>query len=149
MKHFKNPRNVGKMKGYDGLGKVGNPFCGDVMEFYIKVGKDKKGKEIIQQASFLTLGCAVAIANSSALTEVVKGKTIEKALEITKQDLLNKLGEVPKPKIHCSFLAVDALGEAIHDYLIKNEKIIPEALNKHHQQLAKEKQEVEKSHKNC
>jgi len=144
MKHFKNPRNVGKIKNYDGLGQVGNPYCGDIMEFYIKVGKDKKGEEIVQQASFLTLGCAVAIANSSALTEMVTGKKLEDVLKITKEDLLSKLGVIPPPKIHCSFLAVDALGEAIYDYLTKNKREIHSKLLERHQQLQKEKENVEK-----
>ena len=148
IKHFKNPRNVGKMRDYNGLGKVGNPLCGDIMDFYIKVVKDKNGKEVIQKATFLTLGCAVAIANTSVLTEMVKSKTLEQAMEITKKDLLDRLGEVPEQKIHCSFLAVDALGEAIFDYLSKNKKPIPEKLAVRHKQLEKEKQEIEQRYKN-
>jgi len=119
MKHFRHPRNVGKMRDYDGIGKAGNLYCGDLMWLYIKVGKDKQGKEIIKQASFSTLGCAVAIANTSLLTTMIKRKTLKEAMKITKEDLIKKLGGVPLFKIHCSLLAVDALTEAIYNYLSK------------------------------
>ncbi len=122
MKHFKNPKNVGKIKDYDGLGKSGNMKCGDTMYFYIKVGKNKKGQEIIKKASFETFGCSVAIANTSLLTTMVQGKTIEQALKIKKKDLLEKFGPVPFVKIHCSFLAIDALNNAINNYISKKKK---------------------------
>jgi len=144
MEHFKRPRNVGKMKNYDGLGKVGNPICGDVLWLYIKVVKDKKGHEIIKRASFLTFGCTVAIANSSLVTTLVKGKTLEEALKISEEDLLKRLKNVPPIKIHCSLLAVDALSEGIYDYLAKNKKKIPGKLQKRHQRIEKEKKETEK-----
>lgn len=147
MEHFCNPRNVGKMKDYDGLGEVGNPICGDSLSLYIKIAKDKEGKEIIKKASFLTFGCTVAIANSSLITTLIKGKTLEEAMKINKDDLLNKLKKVPPVKIHCSLLAVDALNEAIYDYLSKNKKKIPEELEKKHQRLEKEKNEIKKRYK--
>jgi len=119
MEYFLKPKNVGVMKNYDGLGKVGNPVCGDVLWLYIKVGKNAKGEEIIKDAKFQTLGCAVAIANSSLLTEMIKGKSLKQALKLTQKDLIKELGKVPPIKIHCSFLVIDALKEAINDYKSK------------------------------
>jgi len=147
MKHFRHPRNIGKMRDYSGLGKAGNLLCGDVLWLYIKVGKDKKSREIIKQASFQTLGCTIAIANSSLITTMVKGETLEEAMKITNRDLLKKLGKVPPFKIHCSFLAVDALKEAIYDYYVKNKIDIPEDLEKEHQRITKTKEELEKRYK--
>jgi len=147
MKHFRHPRNVGKMKNYDGLGKIGNLLCGDILWLYIKVGKNKQGKEIIKRASFLTFGCTIAIANSRLITTMVRGKTLEKAMKITKEKLLKKLGKVPPFKIHCSLLAVDALSEAIYDYFLKNKKEIPKELQKRHERIKREKKEIEKRYK--
>jgi len=144
MKHFKNPQNVGRMKNYDGLGKVGNIICGDVLWLYIKVGKNKKGKEIIKKASFETFGCTVAIANSSLITTMVKEKTLEEAMKITKSDILKKLKKVPPIKIHCSVLAVDALTEAIYDYFSKNKKPISRELQGRHEIIQKSKEIIEK-----
>ena len=114
MDHFRNPRNMGEIKNPDGFGKVGNPKCGDVMAIYIKV-KD----EIIVDIKFKTYGCTAAIATSSILTELVKGKIIEEALKITRDDVANELGGLPAIKLHCSNLAADALREAIKDYRSK------------------------------
>ena len=111
LKHFKNPKNMGKMKNPDGVGEIGNPQCGDILRIYIKV-KDNKIKDI----KFETLGCAVAIAVSSAITEMVKGGTIEKALKITEQDIADKLGGLPNFKMHCSNLASKALKKAVENY---------------------------------
>lgn len=147
MKHFRHPRNVGKMRDYDGLGKIGNLLCGDILWLYIKIGKDKKGREVIKKSSFSTFGCTVAIANSSLITTMVKGKTLEEAMKITKESLLKKLGKIPPFKIHCSLLAVDALLEAIHDYLSKNKKPIPEKLLERHKRIQKEKKLMEKKYK--
>jgi len=102
--HFFNPRNVGEIKDADGVGTVGNPTCGDVMTIYIKV-KD----EIIIDIKFKTFGCAAAIATSSILTEIVKGKMLDDALKITRDDVANELGGLPAIKLHCSNLAADAL----------------------------------------
>lgn len=113
---FKHPKNVGEIQDADGVGKVGNPQCGDIMHIYIKVEKNKKGEEVIKEIKFKTFGCIVAIANSSLLTKMVKGKTIEEALKITKQDLIKELGEMPPNKYHCSILASDGLRKAIEDY---------------------------------
>jgi nitrogen fixation NifU-like protein len=115
--HFLNPRNVGEIKNPDGYGKVGNPVCGDVMAIYIKV-KDEK----IIDIKFKTFGCAAAVATSSVLTEMVKGKTINEALKITRDDVANELGGLPAIKMHCSNLAADALREAIKDYRNKKKK---------------------------
>lgn len=109
--HFKNPRNQGAMKDADAIGTQGNPVCGDVMKIYIKVKNN-----IIEDISFETLGCAAAIAVSSALTEVAQGKTLEEALKIKKDDIVTELGGLPVPKVHCSMLGVDALHQAIEEY---------------------------------
>ena len=147
IEHFKNPHNIGKMKNPDGIGKVGNIVCGDVMWLYIKVGKNKEGKEIIKDVKFETFGCVAAIATSSVLTDLVKGKTLEEALEFDRQEIVEKLGGLPPIKIHCSVLAVDALLEAIYDYLSKNKKPIPKQLLKRHKKIEKEKKEIEKRYK--
>ena len=114
--HFFHPRNVGEIKDADGVGTVGNPLCGDVMTMYIKV-KDEK----IDNIKFKTFGCAAAIATSSILTEMAKGKRLDDALGITRDDVANELGGLPAIKLHCSNLAADALREAIKDYK-KNKK---------------------------
>lgn len=115
--HFFNPRNVGEIKDADGVGTVGNPICGDVMTIYIKV-KD----EIIIDIKFKTFGCAAAIATSSILTGMAKGKMLDEALKITRDDVANELGGLPAIKLHCSNLAADALREAIKDYRKKNKR---------------------------
>lgn len=109
--HFFNPRNVGEIPDADGVGTVGNPTCGDVMTIYIKI-KDNR----ISDIKFKTYGCAAAIASSSMATELVKGKTIEEALKLTRDDVAKELGGLPAVKMHCSNLASDALREAIKDY---------------------------------
>ena len=108
---FKNPKNVGEIKNADGIGKVGNPRCGDVMYIYIKVEKG-----IIKDIKFKTFGCVAAIATSSILTELAKGKTLEQAKKISKQDIIDALGNLPNIKIHCSVLAEEGLKKAIEDY---------------------------------
>lgn len=121
---FRNPHNYGRMKNPDGIGKVGNPVCGDVMWLYIKVGKNKKKEEIIKDIKFETFGCVAAISTSSIITDLVKGKTIKEALKVKKDDVIKSLGGLPKIKYHCSVLAVDALHKAIEDYLLKKGKTI-------------------------
>jgi nitrogen fixation NifU-like protein len=117
MDHFRNPRNMGEIKDADGVGKVGNPTCGDVMAIYIKVKNDK-----IVDIKFKTFGCTAAIASSSIATELVKGKTLDEALKLTRDDVAKELGGLPAIKMHCSNLAADALREAIKDYREKNKK---------------------------
>ena len=115
MEHFRNPRNVGEMENPDGIGHVGNPICGDIMELYVKV-KDNK----IIDAKFKTFGCGAAIATSSMVTELVKGKTIDEALKISNRAVAEALGGLPPIKMHCSVLAEQALRSAIDDYLKKS-----------------------------
>ena len=115
MEHFKNPRNMGEMKDPSAVGEVGNPVCGDVMYIYIKV-KEEDGKEIIDDISFQTFGCGAAIATSSMVTEMAKGKTLKKALEITRNDVADALDGLPPIKMHCSNLAADGLHDAINKY---------------------------------
>jgi len=147
IEHFRKPRNFGKIKNPDGVGKVGNIVCGDVMWLYIKVGKDKKGREKIKDIKFETFGCVAALASSSVITELVKGKTIEEALELNRQEIVDSLGGLPPIKIHCSVLAVDALLEAIHNYFSKKKRSIPKKLKERHQRIKKEKKEIEKRYK--
>ncbi len=117
MEHFQHPRNVGEMESPDGIGHVGNPVCGDIMELYIKVKDD-----IIIDAKFKTFGCGAAIATSSMVTEMVKGKTIEEALKISNKAVAEALDGLPPIKMHCSALAEEALRLAIEDYLAKPKK---------------------------
>ncbi len=111
MDHFRNPRNVGEIENPDGVGRVGNPICGDVMELYLKIKDD-----VIVDAKFKTFGCGAAIATSSMATELVKGKSIEEALEISNKAVAEALDGLPAAKMHCSSLAEDALKSAIEDY---------------------------------
>jgi len=122
MDHFCNPRNVGEMEDPDGIGHVGNPVCGDIMELYIKVKEP-----VIVDAKFKTFGCGAAIATSSMVTELVKGKTIEEALEISNRAVAEALDGLPSIKMHCSVLAEEALKSAIDDYLSKSKKGMKEA----------------------
>jgi len=116
MKNFMNPKNLGEIKNPDGFGKVGNPVCGDIMYLYIKVGKDKNGKEIIKDIKFKTFGCAAAIATSSMITQLAKGKTLKQASKIKRDDVASSLKGLPPIKMHCSNLASEALNAAIKDY---------------------------------
>jgi nitrogen fixation NifU-like protein len=116
MEHFTHPKNVGDMPDADGVGHVGNPVCGDIMEMYIKVEGD-----IITDSKFRTFGCGAAIATSSMVTELVKGKSIEEALKISNEQVTEMLGGLPKRKLHCSVLAEEALKSAIDDYRKKSE----------------------------
>jgi len=111
MDHFTNPRNVGKMEDPDGVGTVGNPVCGDVMKLYIKVKDDR-----IDDAKFQTFGCGAAIATSSMVTELVKGRTLEEAVGLSNKEVADALDGLPPIKMHCSLLAEDALKSAIEDY---------------------------------
>lgn len=114
MEHFTSPKNMGEIKNADGIGTVGNPVCGDLMTIYIKV-KDNKIKDI----KFKTFGCGAAIATSSMITELAKGKTLDEAKKITRNDVAKNLGGLPPVKMHCSNLAADALKKAIENYLEK------------------------------
>jgi nitrogen fixation NifU-like protein len=148
VEHFKRPRNVGKIKNASGIGEAGNILCGDVMKLYLKIKKNKEGEDFIKDIKFETLGCIVAIANTSLLTTMVKGKTIKEALKIKKEDLIKELGQpLPPFKIHCSVLALDALKEAIYDYYQKEKIKIPEELEKEHRRIVRTKEEIEKRYK--
>ncbi len=115
MDHFTNPRNVGEIPDADGVGTEGNPTCGDVMKISIKVENGR-----IIDAKFKTFGCGAAIAVSSMVTEMVKGKTLDEALSISKETVANELGGLPPQKMHCSNLGADALRKAIEDYRSKH-----------------------------
>lgn len=148
IEHFKKPRNVGKIENASGIGEAGNLLCGDLMKLYLKIGKNKKGEEVIKDVKFETLGCLVAIANTSLLTTLVKGKKLKDALKIKKEALIKRLGQpLPLFKIHCSVLAIDALREAIYDYYSKNKIEIPEDLEKEHQRIIKTREEIERRYK--
>jgi nitrogen fixation protein NifU and related proteins len=114
MDHFTNPRNVGEIENPDGIGEEGNPVCGDMMTFYIKV-KDNK----LEDVKYKTFGCGAAIAVSSMVSEMAKGKTIEEAMKITPQSVADMLEGLPKNKFHCSNLGAQALQKAIEDYKSK------------------------------
>jgi nitrogen fixation NifU-like protein len=111
LEHFRNPRNVGELENPDGIGVEGNPVCGDLMEIHIRVEDDR-----ITDIKFKTFGCGSAIATSSMVTELAKGKTLDEALQITRQTVADELDGLPKQKMHCSNLAADALHKAIEDY---------------------------------
>ncbi|MBL7065691.1 MAG: Fe-S cluster assembly scaffold protein NifU [Anaerolineae bacterium] len=111
LEHYQNPRNVGKIEDADGAGVVGNPVCGDMMMITIKVRDDR-----IEDVKFKTFGCGAAIATTSMVTELVKGKTLEEALQITNQDVVEALDGLPPIKMHCSLLAEEAIKAAIEDY---------------------------------
>lgn len=143
-----HPKNMGEIKNPDGLGKVGNVLCGDVMFLYIKVKQDKKTKKkIISDIKFSTFGCAAAIGTSSMITELAKGKTLEQAMKITREQVADSVGGLPPIKIHCSVLAEDALTEAIYNYLSRNKLSIPNDLKKRHEKIEHELKVVEKTHK--
>ena len=119
--HVRHPRNIGEIKNPDGIATVGNPVCGDIMRLYVKIEK-KNGKEYVKDIKFQTLGCGAAIATSSMITTMVKGKPLSEAEKITDQAIADALGGLPIPKIHCSLLAADALKKAIQDYRQKLKK---------------------------
>jgi len=116
MDHFRNPRNVGSIENPDGYGKVGNPVCGDLMEIFLKIGKNDKGEDVIDDIKFRTFGCGSAVSTSSMVTEMAKGMTLDKAYDITRSDVAEELDGLPPIKMHCSNLAADALKAAINNY---------------------------------
>ena len=136
MEHFLHPKNIGEIKNADGIGEVGNPRCGDVMRLYIKIGKrpilnnktskhlNIKQEEYIKDVKVQTLGCGAAIATSSMATEMVKGKSLDKAMEITNEAVAKALGGLPPVKIHCSVLAKQGIHKAIEDYKSRKQKAI-------------------------
>jgi nitrogen fixation NifU-like protein len=142
--HFRHPHNMGKLEDYSAVGKVGNIVCGDVMWMYIKVGNNEQGHEVIADISWETFGCAAAIATSSMVSDLAKGKTLDEAIAITNTDVAKKLDGLPPIKMHCSALAADALNEAIYDYLTQAGRDVPPVLQQRHERLAKEMDSLEK-----
>ncbi len=123
MKLFMDPQNMGEMENPSAIGKVGNPVCGDVMWIYIKVNNEN---EVIEDIKVKTFGCVAAIATSSKTTQLAMGKTLKEAYNITKKLVAEELGGLPKQKMHCSNLAVDALQKAIIQYLEENNRTVEE-----------------------
>ena len=144
IEHFREPHNRGKLDEYSAIGKVGNIVCGDVMWLYIKVDQDEAGRDIITDISWETFGCTAAIATSSMVSDLAKGKTVEEAIAVTNQNVASELGGLPPVKMHCSALAADALNEAIYTYLSQEGKEIPEALQERHARIEKEVAALEK-----
>lgn len=125
MDHFTHPRNVGEIKNADGVGETGNPTCGDIMKIFLKIGKrqianGEKFEEYIEDIKFQTFGCGAAVATSSMVTEMVKGKTLDEAEKISNATVAEALGGLPPVKMHCSNLAANALHEAIKNYRKKS-----------------------------
>ncbi|MCI2426304.1 iron-sulfur cluster assembly scaffold protein [Candidatus Acetothermia bacterium] len=143
IEHFRNPHNKGRLEKYSAIGKVGNIACGDVMWLYIKVGRNANDEEIIEDISWETFGCTAAIATSSMVTEIAKGKTLKEAAAIHNKEVADTLGGLPPVKMHCSLLAVDALSEAIYNYLQAKGDVIPEVLVKRHAHVEKESKEFD------
>ena len=124
LEHFRNPRNVGVIEKPDGYGKVGNPVCGDLMEIFIKVEKNKAGDDIIDDVKFRTFGCGSAVATSSMVTTMAKGMKVDDAYEINRKDVAEELDGLPPIKMHCSNLAADALKAAIDNYRGKEDSYV-------------------------
>ena len=120
MDHFNNPRNVGEIENASGVGTVGNAKCGDIMRMYLSI--DEQG--VIQEVTFKTFGCGAAVATSSMATELVKGKTVQEALQVTNQAVMEALNGLPPVKVHCSLLAEEAIHAALWDYAQKNDIVI-------------------------
>ncbi|MFA5392276.1 MAG: iron-sulfur cluster assembly scaffold protein [Candidatus Paceibacterota bacterium] len=147
LEHFQKPHNFGKIKNSNAIGQAGNVVCGDVMQLYLKIVKDKKGREIIEDVSFETFGCVAAIATSSVITDLVKGKTLDKVLDFDKEKIVKELGGLPPIKLHCSVLAADALYDAIYNYLKKQKRKIPEKLKLAHMRIESSQKKIEKEYK--
>ena len=147
IKHFRYPKNYGRIKNPDGIGKVGNVVCGDVMWLYIKVAINKRKQEIISDIKFETFGCVAAIATSNMIADLAKNQPLNRALEISKEKIVKSLGGLPPVKLHCSVLAADALSEAIYDYYSKNKRQIAADLLKRHQRIMKEREIIEEKYK--
>ena len=138
MDHFNNPRNVGEIENASGVGTVGNAKCGDIMRMYFSI--DEQG--VIQEVKFKTFGCGAAVATSSMATELVKGKTVQEALEVTNQAVMEALDGLPPVKVHCSLLAEEAIHAALWDYTQKNDIVI-EGLEKPVNDIAEKEEQEE------
>lgn len=124
---FQNPRNAGGMHGANAIGQVGNAGCGDIMKMYLKINDSTL---VIENARFKTFGCCAAIASTDMACDLIKGKTIDEALKVTNKEVLDKLGELPPHKIHCSILAEESIRAAVEDYYKRKEKETKQALKK-------------------
>jgi len=131
LEHFRNPHNMGNIENPTVIGEVGNIKCGDVMKMYLKIDE----RDIITDVKFETYGCASAIATSSAATDIIMGKTVEEALQIKNEDVIKELDELPRIKIHCSLLAVDALIDALYKFLKNNNREVSDDLEEKHKRL--------------
>lgn len=120
MDHFKNPRNVGEIENASGVGTVGNAKCGDIMRIYLDIDEN----QVVKEAKFKTFGCGAAVATSSMATELIKGKTVQQAIEITNKAVMEALDGLPPVKVHCSLLAEEAIHAALWDYAEKNHLVI-------------------------
>ncbi len=147
VEHFRAPHNMGKMKDPSAIGRVGNIVCGDVMWFYLRVEPDAQGRDVITDVSWETFGCTAAIATSSMMSDLAKGKTLEEAISISNRDVADELGGLPPIKMHCSALAADALNEAIYDYLTRRGREIPPALATRHEHIRKDMASLEERYK--
>lgn len=145
MEHFNDPHNQRKMADPDGIGKVGNPACGDVMWLYIKVTQ-KDDEEIIEDISWETFGCTAAIATSSMVTDIAKGKSLQEAVKVTNERVADELNGLPPVKMHCSNLAADALIEALHDYYSKSGREVPANLKKKHKKIERDMARLEEKY---
>jgi len=148
MEHFKNPRNMGKIEDYDGLGKIQNEQCGDMMYVYIKVKKIKdneENKEILADIKVQTFGCAAAIACASAMTELMKDKTLDEGMCLKREDITNYLDGLPSEKVHCSNLSADALHAAIKDY--RSRKATIQSKSRYEKEIESTTEEIEKEYK--
>jgi len=133
--HFRNPRNFGPLKNPTITSQVGNPRCGDVMKLYLRINKNKDNQDFIKDISFETMGCAAAIATSSILTELAKSKTLKEALELNNQAIVDSLGGMPLPKIHCSLLAIEALVAAIYNFYKQENYPIPDSVQQRYNRI--------------
>jgi nitrogen fixation NifU-like protein len=147
VEHFRSPHNMGKMKDPSAVGRVGNILCGDVMWFYIRVEPNAQGRDVITDVSWETFGCTAAIATSSMMSDLAKGRTLEEAISISNRDVADQLGGLPAVKMHCSALAADALNEAIHDYLTRQGRDIPPALAARHEHIREDMASLEERYK--
>lgn len=147
VEHFRHPHNMGKLADYSAVGRVGNILCGDVMWLYIRVETDTAGREIIADVSWETFGCTAAIATSSMVSDLAKGKTLEEAIAISNRDVADELGGLPPVKMHCSGLAADALNEAIYEYLTSQGREIPPGLAARHDHIQKDMAKLEERYK--
>lgn len=142
MELFRNPKGCRKMENPDATGQAGSMLCGDIMKVYLKIGK-KDGKLFIKDISFQSFGCVANISSSSQTVEMARGRTLEDAIRIKNMDVVKKLGGLPSIKIHCSVLAVDALREAIYNYLKEKNLPIPKEVLESHRRVERELKEVE------